>query len=329
MSLYKIVRMATLVWFAVVFFSYPVVRLAIAQEPSQNKSASVSVSVTHEVALTPEKIRLQMLVRAESREGENAMKVLQKQQERVTKDLIGLGADQSSIEFSKTILSMGTPGVDDPDIARRMIRQQQAQMAQMRNLNPQFRGQLPTLPDEDGVNELPQIFTATSTLIADWKLENGLDDAAILLPTVLRTAIDEKDFKGKKLKETLSSDEQVLAQPLMVSGIYSSTNRQPDLQLVYVAKMSESQEAEALAATYKKAQLQAEMLVKAAGRKLGNLRSISSSTNSVTQNFPPPYGLNVGIQMTTSVRKNVREVGSEDPNGLKQFVVVSVSFDIE
>ena len=326
MSLYKIVRMATIAWFAVVFFSYPVVRLVIAQEPSQNKSASVSVSVTHEVALTPEKIRLQMLVRAESREGENAMKVLQKQQERVTKDLIGLGADQSSIEFSKTILSMGTPGVDDPDIARRMIRQQQAQM---RNFNPQFRGQLPTLPDEDGVNELPQIFAATSTLIADWKLENGLDDAAILLPTVLRTAIDEKDFKGKKLKETLSSDEQALAQPLMVSGIYSSTNRQPDLQLVYVAKMSESQEAEALAATYKKAQLQAEMLVKAAGRKLGNLRSISSSTNSVTQNFPPPYGLNVGIQMTTSVRKNVREVGSEDPNGLKQFVVVSVSFDVE
>ena len=131
------------------------------------------------------------------------------------------------------------------------------------------------------------------------------------------------------VSDTTGSDDAHCSPTLKGSGIYSSTNRQPDLQLVYVAKMSESQEAEALAATYKKAQLQAEMLVKAAGRKLGNLRSISSSTNSVTQNFPPPYGLNVGIQMTTSVRKNVREVGSEDPNGLKQFVVVSVSFDVE
>ncbi len=323
-------RIPRVIYFLVVFCAFRLPTSAIAQEHSKDRGATVSVSATHEIVLVPEKIRLQMLVRAESREGENAMKLLQKHKERVKKDLVALNAVESSIEFSETSMSVGTPGVDEPDIARRMIRQQAAQLAQMRNLNPQLRGQIQTPNNEDGINDLPQIFAATSALMAEWKLEKGLDDAAILLPIQLKTAIDDKDFKGRKLKEALDPDEQLLVQPLLGSSIYSSSNRQPEFQLVYVGKMSINQEEAALAEAFKKAQAHAAMLAKVAGRKLGGMRSISSNANALPQSYAPSYALNASSSaMSALARKNVREVASEDPNGLRQMVVVNVSFEVE
>ena len=329
MSLFIFNGISRVISFAVVLSAFCPPTSVIAQEHAKDRGATVSVSATHEIVLVPEKIRLQMLVRAESREGENAMKLLRKHQERLKKDLVGLNAVESSIEFSETSMSVGTPGVDDPEIARRMIRQQAAQLAQMRNLNPQLRGQIQTPTSEDGINDLPQIFAATSVLMAEWKVENGLDDAAILMPIKLKTAIDEKDFKGRKLKEALDPDEQLLVQPLLGSSIYSSSSRQPDFQLVYVGKMSIDQEEVALAEAFKKAQSHAEILAKVAGRKLGGMRSISSNPIALPQNYPQSYALNVSNSIVAFARKNVREVASEDPNGLRQMVAVNVSFDVE
>ena len=328
MSVYRFIRTVPVFLFLVIVIAFLSPPSGRGQEPNQNKTSTVSVSATHEIVLAPEKIRLQMLVRAESREGENAMKLLQKHRERVKKDLVALHAVEASIEFSETTLSVGTPGVDDPEIARRMIRQQVAQMAQMRNLNPQMRGQIPNPPNEDGINDLPQVFAATSALIAEWNLENGLDEKAILLPMELKIAIDEKDFKGRKLKEALDPDEQLLVQPLMGSAIYSSSSRQPEFHLVYVGKMSITQEEEALAAAFKKAQSQAAMLAKVAGRKLGSMRSISS--NAMPQSYAQSYALNASSSSTIAfARRNVREVGSEDPSGLRQIVAINVSFEVE
>ena len=291
------------------------------QAPNQSKNGTVSVTETHELILSPEKIRLQMIVRSESRDGDNAMKLLRKQQERVNKELIALGTDQTSIEFSKPILSVGIPGVDDPENALKRARQQ---AAQMRNLNP--RGKSAT-PAEEDATELPQIFTASSVLMAEWKLENGLDEDAIMLPSKLRTAIDEKDFKGRKLKEALDPDEQLLLQPLIGSSIssYSSLNRQPEIQLTFVGKMTELQEEEALGAAYMKAKSHAALLAKAAGVRLGNMITISSST----QNVPSPFGTNPSSTIASLTRRNTREVSTDDPAGLKLIVSVSVSFYVE
>ena len=291
------------------------------QAPSPSKNGTVSVTETHELILSPEKIRLQMIVRSESRDGDNAMKLLRKQQERVNKELIALGTDQTSIEFSKPILSVGIPGVDDPENALKRARQQ---AAQMRNLNP--RGKSAT-PAEDDATELPQIFTASSVLMAEWKLENGLDEDAIMLPSKLRTAIDEKDFKGRKLKEALDPDEQLLLQPLIGSSIssYSSLNRQPEIQLTFVGKMTELQEEEALGVAYMKAKSHAALLAKAAGVRLGNMITISSST----QNVPSPFGTNPGSTIASLTRRNTREVSTDDPAGLKLIVSVAVSFNVE
>lgn len=330
MNFLKIILTVRILTAGVICGSLSALSPVLGQEHNLGKSASVSVTSTHEVVLVPEKIRLQMLVRAESREAENAIQLLRKQQERVTKELVTLGADSSSIEFTSVAISVGTPGLDDPDVARRMARQQAAQMAQMRNNIPaQLRGQLPTPATEDPNTELPQIFTATTVLSAEWQLSNGLDDAAILFPSKLKTAIDEKDFKGKKLKETLDPEEQTLIQSLLGVGVYSSTTRQPEILLVYAAKLSDAQEEEALSIAFKKAQTHAAMLSKASGRKLGAMQSISANWVDFSRNYPTAYGQNLSNPMAALVKRNVHEVSSEDASSLRQSVSVTVTFYLE
>jgi len=301
---------------------------AYAQEPTPFRGV-VSVTATEELLLVPEQIRLQMLVRAESREGSNALKIMQRHKERVTKDLVALGASESSIVFSKSTLTVGIPGVENPEVAQRWLNQQAAQIAQMRNLNPQFRAPPAASNPEDTIRDLPQIFQAMASLSAEWKLDNGLNEAAVLLMTQLRTAIDEKDFKGKKLKEPLDSDEQQMIQPLLTSGAYSISYQQPEMQLIYVSMLTEAKEADALASAFKKAQSQASILANAAGRKIGNIRTISSNANSLSQNYPSPYVTAASGAAQTSPLKNNREIGAENPNALKTVVAINISFELE
>jgi len=301
----------------------------LGQEPNPGKVAIVSATSAHEVALVPEKLRLQMLVKAESREAEDAIQLLKKQQERVTKELATLGAISTSIEFTTVTITVGTPGLDDPDVARRMARQQAAQMAQMRNNMPaQLRGQVQA-PASEQTTELPQIFTATTALAAEWQLTSGLDEEAILFPSKLKTAIDEKDFRGKKLKEILEPEEQSVIQSLLGVNIYSTTTRQPELLLVYAAKLSDAQEEEALSIAFKKAQANATMLAKASGRKLGAMQSISSNWADFSRTYPPAYGPNTNNPLAALVKRNVREVANEDPSSLRQTFSVNVTFSLE
>ncbi len=292
---------------------------ALGQEQAIGKGASVSVSANQEVLLVPEKIRMHVSVKAESREAENALKLLQQHFERVTKNLIQLNAESTSIELSKPIIALSTLGMDDPEMAKRRVRQQNAMPGR---LNRQ------ALPSESEIDQLPQIFTATSILVAEWKLENGLTNEAILLTTKLRLAIEENDFKGKKLRETPEPEEQAILQSIMGTDFFPNSNRQPEVQILFVAKMTEAQEEEALTAAFKKTQSQAMMLAKATGRRLANMRSISSSFNPIVPNYSSAYSNLTGISSALS-RRNLNEAISEDPNGLKLMMTVSASFEME
>ncbi len=293
--------------------------LALAQELAIGKGATVSVSASQEVVLIPEKIRMHVSVKAESREAENALKLLQQHFERVSKTLSQLNAESTSIELTKPIIALSTLGMDDPEMAKRRVRQQNAIPGRM---NRQ------ALPSESEIDQLPQIFTASSILVAEWKLENGVTNDAILLTTKLRLAIEENDFKGKKLREAPEPEEQAILQSIMGTDFFPNANRQPEVQILYVSKMTEAQEEEALTAAFKKTQSQAMMLAKATGRKLANMRSISSSFNPVIPSYSSAYSNLNGISSALS-RRNLNEASSEDPNGLKLMMTVSASFEMD
>ena len=292
---------------------------SVAQEQAFGKGAAVSATANQEVILIPEKIRMQVAVKAESREAENALKLLQQHFERITKQLTQLNAESTSIELSKPILTLSTLGMDDPESAKRRVRQQNALQGRMNR---------PSLPTETEIDQLPQIFTAASVLVAEWKLENGLTNDAILLTSKLRLAIDEHDFKGKKLRETPEPEEQAILQSIVGADYFPNNNRMPEVQILYVAKMTEAQEEEAITTAFKKTQSQAAMLAKATGRKLGNMRSVSSTFNPIMPSYTSAYSNLNGISSALS-RRNMNEAINEDPNGLKLLMTVSATFEIE
>ena len=92
--------------------------------------------------------------------------------------------------------------------------------------------------------------------------------------------------------------------------------------------MTEAQEEEALTAAFKKTQSQALMLSKVTGRKLANMRSITSSFNPMVPSYSSAYSNLAGISSALS-RRNLNEAMSEDPNGLKLVMTVSASFELE
>jgi len=297
----------------------------LAQDPQMSRGGTVSVTTAQDVVVVPSKLRLTMLVKVESRDSKRALQTFHEHRERVTNELNSLGAIPSSVEFSKPMISLGIPGVDDPEFARKQARQQ---AAQMRNLNPQ-RALLPAL-DTDEEAELPSIYTALSKLTAEWALDENSDDANLLLPSTIRTAIQQNDFKGKNLKVVLNPEEQQLILPLMGSFSYSSSIRVPEIQLVYVARLSEAQEEDAMKQAFKKGQTQAGMLARAMGKRLAGVRSISSSTPlqlpSTSRNVE--IGPN-GQLVFGNARRDFRESIQEDASNHTIPVAISMQFEME
>lgn len=293
-------------------------------------SEGIMASGSAEVALVPNRLRLQVLVKAEDRDAESVLKILRKHQARVETELKSLGADVASIVFSQPVITTGIPGVDNPEIARKTLKQQ---AAQMRNLNPQMRGQFPGQALEDDEVDLPFVFTATCTLTAEWTLPNGLSDEALVLVPTLRAKVDEKDFRGKKLNAELDPSEIELIQPLLGANVYYSAAQAitSDVQLQFVATLSEAQEQAALDSAFAKAQAQAERLAKASGRKLTKLQSMSSTVQSIAANLNNyPYVVTSTNHTTMTPAKRVpREVSAEDPNQLARTITVNVSFACE
>lgn len=303
--------------------------VCVAQSPVfQATSEGIIGNGSVDVTVAPSRLRLQVLVKAEDRDAEGALKLLRKHQARVEPELKALGADPASIVFSYPSITVGIPGVDNPDAARKTIKQQ---AAQMRNMNPQMRGQFPVQAVEDDDQELPSVFTAACTLTAEWPLPKGLDDNAIMLPSTLKSKIDEKDFRGKKLCAELDPTELELIQPLLGANVYyAAQNASPDVQLSYVAVLSEQEEQEALKSAFAKAKSQAERLAGATGRKLVRLESVSSTVQAVATNTNYPYVMATTSASSMAPPKRIpREVSAEDPNQLARTVTITVTFSCE
>ncbi len=317
-------EISTIACFYAIFIFSP--NLVCAQDPQLGKFGGISINSSQDVPLEAEKLRLSMLVKAESRDGKLALQSLYAHQNRVKKELEGLGAMANSIEFSKASIIVGVPGVDDIETAKKRIRQQSAQM---RNLNAVARGRN-AVSDIDDEAEFPTVYTAASKVSAEWILSKNESDSNLLLPSTIRTAIDKNDLRGRELKVALSEDEQKVIAPLLGGvNVYTSESRVPDLQIAYVGRMSESQEVEAINEAFKKAEKQAASLAQIMGKRVIGVRTITmSSLQTLSMGRAYEYGPN-GQLIPSNPRKDPREAVNEDLNLLKHMISISLQFDTE
>jgi uncharacterized protein YggE len=296
-----------------------------APENIPNRGTYISLVSTQDTAVTPEKLRLLILAKAESRDSKRAYQSMLDHQKRVSEELVKEGAIASSIEFTKPIITSGVPGVDDPEAAKKRVKQQ---AAQMRNIN--LRGRQPAEEIEDDV-ELPLVYTASSRIFAEWSLPTGDDESTSLLPSKIRGLIDQYDWKGKALRVALNEEEQKLIAPLTAGiSLYSTERAPPEVLLFFVGRSTEAQDEEAAREAIKKAQNQATILAKGIGKKVSGIRSISlspMSSSALTRGIE--YGSAAGQNVLSMIRKDNREAIQEDANFLRQTISVSIQFDLE
>jgi len=278
-------------------------------------------------------------MQAESRQLETSLTDLKNHIKNVRKEVSEADAIESSVRFYSSTIKMGTPGIDNPDEARKSLRSQQMMQARMMRAAGGGRNMLQPEATE---SELPMIYTSTTHLVVDWSLPIGPSvepsDELTLLPARLIEKAKEQDWTGKNLRVELNDEEQAavdeLASPSITSSIvYGGLQSNPEIQFIYLAEITPIEKVEGLKVAFQSATDQLEAIAKQMNKVLkrksisqmptasglfGSLPSITSFAPHLV-NQPAPRQIYIGDN----------EVGSSDPDGLIHAYSVSATGTVD
>jgi len=303
-----------------------------------NESA-IQVFKNHSVSHRPTKIRLMIRMQAESRQLETCLTDLKDHIKNVRKEVSEIDAIESSVRVYSPTIKMGTPGIDNPDEARKSLRSQQMMQARMMRAAGGGRNML---QPEISERELPIIYTSTTHLVVDWSLPNSSSvepsDELTLLPARLIEKAKEQDWTGKNLRVELNDEEQAaideLASPGITSSIvYGGLQSNPEIQFIYLAEITQKDKVEGLKVAFQSSKDQLEEIAKQMNKTLkrtfisqtpnaagflGSLPSISTFAPHLT-----------GQAALRQIYVSENEVGSLDPDGLIHAYSVSATGTVD
>ncbi|PQO41049.1 SIMPL domain-containing protein [Blastopirellula marina] len=231
---------------------------ASAQEPPMVASQGEAIIQHWPTELV---VRLDLVGRASSLD--EALETLQKRKESAGLLLKTLGAEMDTVEYG------------DPTTAN-VASQGQAQMqAMIRQRIQRSGGKMP-----EGL-KMPESTTVTLPMTARWKLD--ATDPTKLLQQVdsLRKQIEKADIGGMKSEEPTLAEQELLEEA--ESFGYDPYSDEPQAKpgtpmFSFAAKITEEERTQATKVAFQSAQADAKELAAAAGRELGELMSLSSSS---------------------------------------------------
>lgn len=294
---------------------------------SQTPNGSVSASGSKEVTVEPTKLRLTLVIQAEGRDAQAAIKALSQHKEKVKEGLKEMKAEADSINFTGQKMSTAIAGMQ---AAGNQNYQQVMRRAGMMNGMPAAAG----ADDEEESSEPPKIYTAKCNVQAEWTLPTKNVEALATLPESLKTQIAQRDLQGKKIKAEFDDDEKSAIEDIQRKvaqmGYYSSSQAPQEVQINFVGLVGEDKEKEALKEAYASALANAKDLAGATGMKLGKLLTLSRSdtfeNQAQTQYEYDEYGNAV---RPMAVKRKKGEIVSTSPDSMTKTVVVNTTFAIE
>ena len=300
------------------------------QSVEVGRTPGISITVQESIALQPQLIQLQLPFKVESRDAEDALAKLKEHLGKVEQECLRLGAAKESIRFTAPVIGTLTPGVDNLELAKQAMKRQ---AAQMQANNPNMRGKLRSMlmgdeeegTEEDEEGELPFFYTASSKLTAEWKLPNGMDDDAVLLTAKLKAGTQNKLFQLQQKRVPLTEEEMDVVQPLIAASVYygvSMSNTPVESPIQFVAVLKEEQEEAAMKRAVERAAKQSNRLARAAGKRLSDVRHLSST---ITVNAAPNQ--NSGqVNVAESKEGSERRIVSANPNELTATLTLTVVY---
>ncbi len=252
----------------------------------------------------PEILRLMVLVTSQGDDPQGAMKALSQRRDQLKKEMVSLGADESSISFS------------EPTSAEQLTPQQrQMQMVLA------AQGHKPTT-QASGVN-------ISCELTAEWPIHAASADDAFIAAGDLQQKIKPILAEGAS-KKAKTPEEQEIAEEMAGADQSQNAAKPDEPKFIFVHKLTDADQADMVKRAFVDATAEAQRLATAAGKTLGAVRQISTGAAAAdaTQNVYMDY-----IEEMTGSGNNVPpkpgEASGDSPGGVTANVSVSVTFALK
>jgi uncharacterized protein YggE len=210
---------------------------------------------------TPELMRMQVQLLASAPNMKDALAALKKRQDSATAQAVALGAVKDSVKVEPAALVEGTND-----------RNRQIQMMMRQRMQAGGARRKPAAKTTEPVR-------LSTTFTAEWPLKAKSHDEMLAEVHDVQQKLRALDLAGAKEATALSAEEQELAEEAEAEvGMYGGDmNEDPNKpRFVFLATVADADYEKALAEAFKKATAQADRLARAAGRQLGELRSVSA-----------------------------------------------------
>ena len=182
-----------------------------------------------------------------------------------------------------------------------------------------------------------KVVKLAATLKAEWPL-NGSGDELMTNSWSLVEKIKSADIAGRKDAPALSPEQQEeqeeqqgMAEQMAAQMGDASQNNPGEPQFVYVARLSEAEQARVAAEAFAKAKTEAARLAKAAGADLGALRQLSSQVAPAKneENENPYYAYLASAMGGVRANPSNSEAVGPQPSEVSVRVVVTAAFAVK
>jgi uncharacterized protein YggE len=285
-------------------------------------TGTVTGQGTFELKRQPEYLRVQVDVLAKGKDVKEALAKLREQRQAAQKQLEALGFDPKSIDFGEPKIT-----TEKSDRGRHM----EMMMRRMRN-----QGKKTTQKPK----EAPPIFVS-SALKAELRLAAADPEELLIAAHTLEQRMKAADLGGAKdLKQVSPQDEELAqeqAEEFMDFNEADGPKRGEPIFL-YISKVSEEEQAKALAQAFKNAKRQASQLAQAAGVALGSLHHLEDHSSASAPEelgvLDNPYSYRLvqqAWQLTRTASEDARtgEAIGLQPGKVSYRIAVSASFELK
>jgi len=262
------VRMATRQWnwlpaVAVAMFLFP--RTSAAQLGGQFENGTISGTGVVEIKRPSDVLRMTVQVIVKGKDLKEALAKLKERRTTLAKQLETLGAIKDSI-------SLGEPQLD----AGRSASQRRMEMLVTQRMRQSGKG------TKKPKAVLPT--TVTLSLTAEWPLAGTGSEERLLAAHDIQEKIKAADVGGLKESEKLTPEEEELQEEMQDQFNFGMDQdaKPGEPVFVYISRVSPQDREKAVSEAFRKAKDEAAALARAAGEQLGELRSLSSSNQSLT-----------------------------------------------
>jgi uncharacterized protein YggE len=232
------------------------------------ETSTVNGTGSAEVKQLADTLRVSVQIRAEGKDVREALVKLKERQSTLKAGVEKLKADPKSVKFGPTN-ELGA-GSDSSRARMEMMRQRMGARAKR------------------GKKEAPKapIVTLSSTLTAEFPLKAADADDLLVKGKALEDEIKAADLGGMKAAEAKAKsegDEETKEEEemMMQMGMSNDGEAKPgEPTFVYARRISNEDRAKLLAEAFAKAKTDASRLAQAAGRELGNLRTLTENANT-------------------------------------------------